>query len=84
MAFAKEADPHLSAELTSSNGSITLTVPAAFSGQVDASTSTGKIRTDLPVTVQGPIGKSLKGTVGGGAGTLKLRTSNGSIQIKCL
>jgi hypothetical protein len=49
---------------------------------VDADTDVGSIRTDLPLTVKGKIGKSLHGTIGAGEGKLYLRTDVGSIRIR--
>jgi DUF4097 and DUF4098 domain-containing protein YvlB len=40
------------------NGGIELTTPSSFSGEVDASTHNGSIRTDLPITVVGKVSKS--------------------------
>lgn len=69
-------------ELETSNGSIHLTPPAAFSAKVDASTSNGKISSNRAILVQGDISKTkLHGTIGDGRGTCRLHTSNGSIHI---
>ena len=47
-----------------------------------SSTSFGSIRSDVPVTSTGTIGKdSLRGTVGGGGCPVTLTNANGSIEI---
>jgi DUF4097 and DUF4098 domain-containing protein YvlB len=75
--------PELKADLQTSSGSVNLTVPQAYTGRVDLSTSSGSIRTDFPVTVQGKISKKhLMGTIGSGAGTIKLKSSSGSVRLK--
>jgi DUF4097 and DUF4098 domain-containing protein YvlB len=68
--------------LETSNGSIHITPPQAFSAKVDASTSNGKIASNKSITVQGDISKNnLQGTIGDGRGACRLHTSNGSIHI---
>jgi DUF4097 and DUF4098 domain-containing protein YvlB len=57
-------------------------VPATFRANLDASTTNGSIRSDLPVTVSGQINRrSLRGALNGGGPELELETTNGSIQI---
>lgn len=80
LARPEEAD---SLDFRTSNGSITLTLPAGTNAAVDASTSNGSITTDFPVTVQGRVGSGkLVATVGRGGAPLVLRTSNGSIRLR--
>lgn len=69
-------------EMTTSDGNITLTTPPGLSATVDASVSDGSIHTELPLTIQGRVGKSLHGTIGYGEGYIRLRTSDGSITIR--
>jgi hypothetical protein len=52
-----------------------------LSATIEAGTSDGSIRTELPITIRGKVGKSLTGTVGDGEGSIYLRTSDGSITI---
>jgi DUF4097 and DUF4098 domain-containing protein YvlB len=65
------------------NGGIELTTPSNFSGEFDASTHNGSIRTDLPITIVGTVSKrKLTGKIGTGRGKLRLETHNGSIRVK--
>jgi len=66
------------------NGHITVMVPANFAAAVDAATTNGRINTDLPITTRSIDRNSLRGTINGGngGGTLRLRTTNGGIDIK--
>ena len=71
---------------TTSNGTIEVTLPADFSGKLDAKTSNGQIKSEFTtlagVTKTGPK-NSLVGQIGdSGETTIKLRTSIGRIQIK--
>jgi hypothetical protein len=70
-------------ELTTTNGSVNVTLPGSAEFKVDASTTNGGIQTDFPITIQGRFGpKSLSGTVGGGGRELKVATTNGGIELK--
>jgi DUF4097 and DUF4098 domain-containing protein YvlB len=66
-----------------SNGAIHVTLPAGFSGQLDAKTTNGRVHSELPVSVTQRSKRHLVGQIGeGGEATVKLRTLNGSIQVK--
>jgi DUF4097 and DUF4098 domain-containing protein YvlB len=80
--LAPEAPKAINLNATTSDGSITLIAPPGLSATIEASTSDGSIHTNLPITVQGKIGKSLHGTVGAGEGKITLRTNDGSITIR--
>jgi hypothetical protein len=77
-----EGDAPLS--LTTTNGSITLGLPANIGARVEARTTNGSIHSDLPITVQGQIGRrqQLTGTLGGGGREIQIRTTNGSIRLE--
>ena len=81
LAFASKAPKALYVHATTSDGSISLTAPSGLSAGIDAQTDDGSIHTHLPITIQGKIGKSLKGTIGPGEGSIFLRTGDGSITI---
>ncbi len=80
--YQADANPATNIDLTTSNGSISVTTPENYSAQVNASTSNSKIHTSLPIMVQGEFGKKINGTIGEGEGQLTLRTSNGAIHIQ--
>jgi hypothetical protein len=80
--YSKTAPAACNANITTNVGGIDLTTPPNFSAAVDADTDVGSIRTDLPLTVKGKIGKSLHGKIGAGEGKLYLRTDVGSIRIR--
>ncbi|HEX7150804.1 MAG TPA: DUF4097 family beta strand repeat-containing protein [Thermoanaerobaculia bacterium] len=64
------------------NGRISVTLPASFAADVDAATSNGSVTTDLPVSTT-RVGKdSLRGAINGGGTPLRLRSTNGSIEIR--
>jgi len=67
--------------LSTTNGKVILTVPPSLAAQVDASTTNGSIDSDLPVSTQSFSKHSLRGAINGGGAPLRLRTTNGSIEI---
>jgi hypothetical protein len=71
---------------TTSNGTLALTLPADFSGKLDAKTSNGQIKSEF-TTLAGVTKRGLKNSLVGQIGdsgetTIQLRTSIGRIQIK--
>lgn len=64
------------------NGRIELTVPSNLAANVDAGTTNGSIHTDLPVSTTRISRNSLRGTINGGGTPLRLRTTNGGIEIR--
>ena len=71
---------------TTSNGAIEVTLPADFSGGLDARASNGQIKSEF-ITLAGVtktgLKNSLVGQIGdGGEATIKLRTSIGNIHLK--
>jgi hypothetical protein len=62
---------------------VTVVVPGDAAFDLDASTSAGRVSSDVPVTVVGKVARDrLKGTVNGGGKSLVLRSSAGSIHLK--
>jgi len=81
--FTESTPGDLIAELSSGSGSVNVTVPPSFAGQVDLSVGSGSIHTDLPLTIQGKISKKrISGTLGQGAGRLTARTGSGSVRVR--
>jgi hypothetical protein len=67
------------------NGSVRLELPDALSADLDVSTVNGSIRTDYPVTVSGELSRRrLQGRIGNGGRQLRLKTVNGSVEIRKL
>lgn len=66
------------------NGRIELTVPANLAADLDAGTTNGSINSDLPVATTRVSRTSLRGSVNGGGTPLRMRTTNGGIEIRTL
>lgn len=67
--------------VSSSGGDLTVRVPKDTKGELNASTSGGSVRTELPVTTTAMSERKLTGTLNGGGNTIHARTSGGSIQV---
>lgn len=68
---------------STTNGGITLLLPADTQATLTARTTNGGIHTDFPITIQGSVGRNrLEGDLNGGGGTIELRTTNGGIRIR--
>ena len=64
------------------NGRIALAVPSNLGAEINAATTNGSVRSDLPLATQRFSRTSLRGTLNGGGPEIKLRTTNGGIDIR--
>ncbi len=69
-------------EATTSNGSLRVDMPRDYSAHLTARTGNGSLNVDRPITVTGRIGREIDTDLGKGGPTLRLRTSNGSLNIR--
>jgi hypothetical protein len=69
-------------KIESSGGGITVAIDPNVDLAIDASTSGGSVRTDIPVKIVGKVnGSSIKGSLGKGGEMLYVHTSGGSVSI---
>ncbi len=69
--------------LSASSGSVSINLPGSQGFELDATTGSGRIEVDFPVTVTGSVGRrSLRGSAQGGGPLLHVRTSSGGISIQ--
>jgi DUF4097 and DUF4098 domain-containing protein YvlB len=80
--FTLKVTPGQGMSLDTTNGRITVIVPASLAATIDAETTNGSITTDLPMTTRSFESNSLRGAVNGGGPRLRLRTTNGGIEIR--
>jgi Putative adhesin len=70
-------------ELSSGNGSVIVTVPANFAGELDASTGSGKFYSDFPLTIRGRLNpQRVRATIGQGGRRLSMHSGNGDVELK--
>ena len=83
VAYEIQCPAGVSANLHTTNGSIDLKLPGHFSGQIDAKTSKGRVHSDFPIPFTDKSEKQLAGKIGdGGPAKVKLRTTNGNINVQ--
>jgi DUF4097 and DUF4098 domain-containing protein YvlB len=63
------------------NGSVRLIVPEAYSAQIEASTVNGGCMFAFPVSARGEIGKAISFQLGGGGPRIETKTVNGGVHI---
>lgn len=66
---------------TTVNGSVHLTLPPAYQGQLDARTQNGQVRSTFQTQITARSRNRLMGQIGGGADVLKLQSQNGNVTL---
>jgi hypothetical protein len=69
-------------DLTTTNGNVSVRLPASTKATLEAGTTNGRVSTSFPITVNDiRSSKSIKGTIGGGGARVDLVTTNGNVQV---
>lgn len=68
-------------DVRTQNGGVKLNIPADYSARLETGTVNGRIRVDFPVTVQGRVERDLETTLGAGGPLVRVRTTNGGVNI---
>jgi len=73
--------------MTTGDGGVALYLPSDFGAELDAHTGDGSIRNELNVATDNDGDRdkerrTLKGKIGAGGRTLRIRTGDGSIRLK--
>lgn len=68
--------------IESGSGGVTLSLPSSFSATLDVQSGSGGISTDFPVTTTRMSRNHLRGTIGDGAGNVRIETGSGSIRLR--
>lgn len=69
-------------DLETTNGGVTLTVPADYSARLETRTVNGGMQVDFPITVQGRIGRRIEADLGSGGAPIRVETTNGAVRIR--
>jgi DUF4097 and DUF4098 domain-containing protein YvlB len=69
-------------EFHTGSGDVRVTLPASYSGELDASTGNGSIRSDFDLQVKGRLDpRHVRATIGNGGPMLRMTTGNGEFVI---
>jgi len=78
-----EGEPTSDWQLGAGSGNITLKIPSQASFNIDARTSSGSLKVNKPVTMQGAMSHTrIQGKVGNGGPLLDLHTGSGDIYVE--
>ncbi len=70
-------------EFSSGNGTVTVTVPENFNGELVATTGSGRFVSDFPLTIRGRIDpRRVRATIGRGGRRITISTGNGDVELK--
>ena len=72
-------------DITTGDGSVAVYLPEGFSGELDAHTGDGTVRSDLAAfssTNGENARRTLRGRIGAGGKLLRIRTGDGSIRLR--
>jgi DUF4097 and DUF4098 domain-containing protein YvlB len=65
------------------SGNVMLTLPANYSGELEASTGNGSIRSDFDLKIKGQLNpRRIRATIGEGGPLLRMSTGNGQFEIR--
>jgi len=81
-AYATDAPAALEVRAVTNVGNIDFTGPSQISANLTAGANVGDIHTDRPLTVSGPLGKSVRASLGAAEGHVDLHTNVGSVSIR--
>lgn len=82
ISFSGELTPGSRNEIRTSNSGVSVRLEGTLSVVLDASTSNGKVSSELPLLATSTDNTHLAGTIGDGDSELSIRASNGSITIR--
>ncbi len=71
-------------DLETTNGSVNLDIPKAYSADLETGTVNGGMNVDFPIMLQGSIGRRITTKLGQGGPRIRARTTNGSVRIRQL
>jgi DUF4097 and DUF4098 domain-containing protein YvlB len=69
-------------DLETTNGGVSLNLPADYSADLETGTVNGGMRIDFPVTVQGRLSQQIKARLGSGGAPVRAVTTNGGVTVR--
>ncbi len=79
----RSLDPAVGIDLQTTNGNVVMSLPANLKAVLEAITTNGRVNIEFPIEKVGvKSSKVVQGRIGGGGVVVKLRTTNGNIDVK--
>jgi DUF4097 and DUF4098 domain-containing protein YvlB len=69
-------------DLETTNGGVSVNLPADYSADLETGTVNGGMRIDFPVTVQGRLSQQIRTRLGAGGPPIRAVTTNGGVNIR--
>lgn len=69
-------------DVETQNGGVHMAIPSNYSAQLETGTVNGGLNIEFPVAVQGRMTRQIQTQLGGGGPLIKVRTSNGGVNIR--
>lgn len=69
-------------DVSTTNGGLTIRIPANYSAHLETGTVNGGVKVDFPVTVQGEISRQIAVDLGAGGRLVRATTINGGVQVE--
>ncbi|NNF28976.1 MAG: DUF4097 family beta strand repeat protein [Gemmatimonadetes bacterium] len=69
-------------DLRTTNGGVTVAIPEGYSAEFETATVNGGFALDVPMTLQGRLGRRLRSTLGDGGAPVRVTTTNGGVKIR--
>ncbi|MGI9625633.1 MAG: DUF4097 family beta strand repeat-containing protein [Longimicrobiales bacterium] len=68
-------------DLETTNGGVVVAIPEGYSAELETGTVNGGLDLQVPLTVQGKVGRRLRSTLGDGGAPVRLITTNGRVKV---
>ena len=69
-------------DVETQNGGVRMSIPSNYSARLETGTVNGGLNIEFPVTVQGRMTRQIQTQLGSGGPLIKVRTSNGGVNIR--
>lgn len=69
-------------DVETQNGGVRMAIPASYSAQLETGTVNGGVKIEFPVTVEGRRPRQVQAQLGSGGPLIKVRTTNGGVNIR--
>jgi len=69
-------------DVTTRNGGINIRMPEHYSAELEVGTVHGRLNIEVPITVQGTIGRTLTTVLGAGGAKVRAMTTNGGVSVR--